>query len=46
MISPDDSVTGSPFSDANGNGIKKYLEIILSKPTNQRVEWWEMLLER
>jgi hypothetical protein len=39
-ISPDDSVTGSPFSDSHGRGMEKYLEQIFKKPTNQRPEWW------
>lgn len=45
IIAPDDAVTGSPFADPNGRGIEKYLEHVLSKPTNQRVEWWEILLD-
>jgi hypothetical protein len=46
MIAPDDVVTGSPFANPNGQGIQKYLDIILSKPFNKRVEWWELLLEK
>ena len=46
MIGPDDMVCGSPFADSNGRGIEKYLEMILSKPSNKRVEWWQMLLDR
>jgi len=37
LIAPDDVVTGSPFADPNGKGMEKYMNIILSKPTNQRV---------
>ena len=39
-IAPDDQITGSPFADPNGQGMEKYLKIILSKPANQRVDWW------
>jgi len=45
-IAPDDIITGSPFADPNGQGMEKYLQIILSKPANQRVDWWEMLLQK
>ena len=46
MISPDDKVTGSPFADPDGKGMEKYLDLVMSKPSNQRPSWWELLLER
>jgi hypothetical protein len=46
IISTDDDVIGSPFADPNGRGIEKYLGIVMSKPTNKRAEWWEMVVTR
>jgi hypothetical protein len=41
-----DDIIGSPLADQNGNGLDKYLEIILSKPTNQRPEWWKIIVNK
>jgi hypothetical protein len=46
LISTDDDIIGSPFADPNGHGIEKYLQLVMSKPTNQRPEWWETLITR
>lgn len=46
VISTDDEIIGSPFADPNGQGIEKYLNIVMSKPTNKRPEWWEMVITR
>jgi hypothetical protein len=36
IISTDDDIIGSPFADPNGQGIEKYLKIVMSKPANKR----------
>jgi hypothetical protein len=46
IISTDDEIIGSPFADPNGKGIEKYLSMIMSKPTNQRQPWWEIVANR
>lgn len=46
IIGPDDFICGSPFADPDGKGMEKYLEMILSQPANQRVDWWERLLDK
>lgn len=46
LISADDDIIGSPFADPNGNGIEKYLNIVFSKQTNTRPEWWETVITR
>lgn len=46
-LSADDKIIGSPFADDNGKGIHKYLDLVLqNNPTNKRVDWWEMIVNR
>lgn len=44
-IAAPSKIIGSPFTDENGEGMKKYLNLLFEgKKTFQRVPWYEKII--